>query len=221
LPGLTALAQSLIEIRLGLIEPIRECDRFFVTPLPEIVEQHPYQLASALDFLSIRRTVGESRDLSFLASLYVCWDGLIFHLDSGGGFIVHLNDSGDVFHLNSSDIFHLNSGDAHIFRRNGGGGFIIGLNSGADFIFRLNGGGSIIGLNSGGGFIFRLNSGGGLNFHHCIFRYRAFDTAFIRDVRWRDCWSQGIFTWPLEGRADCRDPPRQRSHAAPSSFARR
>src|SRR5262249_40064554 len=127
LPGLTAVNQSLIEIRLGLIESIHECDRLFVASLPEIVEQHPHQLASALDFLSIRRTVGESRDLSFLASLYVCWDGLIFHLASGGGLIFHHN-RGDLFHLNSSDVFQRNSGDAHVVRRNGGGDSIIGLN---------------------------------------------------------------------------------------------
>jgi hypothetical protein len=54
LPGLTARPQLLIQVSLGLIEPIGECRRLFVASVPEIVEQSPYQLAAPLDFLLVR-----------------------------------------------------------------------------------------------------------------------------------------------------------------------
>jgi len=53
LPELAARGQSLVEINLSLVQPIRERRRFVVTSVPEIIEQRSDQFATALNFLLV------------------------------------------------------------------------------------------------------------------------------------------------------------------------
>src|ERR1700683_2039943 len=53
LPDLAGRGQSLVEINLSLVQPIRERRRFVVTSVPEIIEQHSDQFATALNFLLV------------------------------------------------------------------------------------------------------------------------------------------------------------------------